>query len=517
MRLAALLLAISACATRIAPSAHATPADDVAALTRTGDLKTAFARAQKWTESEPDSVPALTTWGQLALRCGAYDTARDCFESALFLEPTPATAIGLADALRELGNGDAARQAYRHALELDASALEAQVGIVRSFLDDPQRRMEARLSLDVLASIASDDAGVNLARAELDVAEGDPAGAIKRLRTVVEAAADYTPALFLLGKLLYRYGDPTGGRSHWARFVALEPEAPDAWLLRHGLCPFTERALAVRGSYLSLSPDGKLVAYVGVGEIAREQVFVAGIDGTPGTAVVLQVEGYPSGISWSPDSTRLACRSYRKIEHDGKTEWEYSLWTAGVDGSERRRIYAGQSIGVPAWLPDGKQLCVDGYVARRGRALYSVEDREGAELKDFMPQAKGTSLQSVSCWAGGAKIATTRVAYVPQAIWQIASHASPSDAQGTVVAESDAPLYYPQFTHDGASLVYIARTPQSLHEVRATAADGSRSWPVRLLRTPTYGAPVSLGPGDRSLLVQTTAGPLLVSLTGLGD
>jgi TolB protein len=125
--------------------------------------------------------------------------------------------------------------------------------------------------------------------------------------------------------------------------------------------------------YVSMSPDGRRVAYaVNTGE-KKSDIFVAALDGSE--PVGLTQGGYNHTPAWSPDGRRVAFISDR----DGGPP---QIYVMNADGSKQTRLTKDDTRDYnPAWSPDGKRIT---YYAERGDRKDQVwvmnADGTGAKL-----------------------------------------------------------------------------------------------------------------------------------------
>ncbi|NSW55876.1 MAG: PD40 domain-containing protein [Armatimonadetes bacterium] len=488
---------------------------EVSRLEDAGEIESAFQAARKWMENEPDNRHALQACGRLAMRCGAFSTAADCYEALLFLQPDPDVSVRLASALHEIGRADEALSIYQDALAMDRANVAAHVGIGRILLDDPERRFEARLSVDFALAAAPEMADALTARAEVDLAEYDTSGALQRLLDVIARHPDAARARLLAGKILAQRGQTAQAREHWLAFTRLEPCRPETWVLRNNLYPLYESSLEIRGNYFLFSPDGTQIAYTGAGATANRQLLVCSAAAPQDARPLLTVDGYPSGIGWSPDGTRLALRSYHEVEKDGKKTWEYELRTVNADGTDVRLVHSGQSVGIPCWHPDGKRLCFDGYVPRRGRGILIAQDAVNAPQEVLVSPPPGYSFQHITWSPTGTGFVTLSVTYTPERLWRLSFHPADKPDKTNVLVEDPEIIYYPSFMPDGKSILFLMRNARKTYDVYATPVDGSLPRPACAFKGTYYASPPSAGPDARRILVYSAAGATLVTVSGL--
>lgn len=515
---AAILLLSFVLSSLVLPSVSFAQDDHAAEVSRledAGELEAAFQTARKWMEDEPDNRQALHACGRLATRCGAFSAAADCFEALLFLEPGPDVSVRLASALHEIGRVDEALSVYQDALAMDRANVAAHVGIGRILLDDPERRFEARLSVDFALAAAPEMADALTARAEVDLAEYDTSGALQRLLDVIASHPDAARARLLAGKILAQRGQSAQAREHWLAFTRLEPCRPETWVLRNSLYPLYESALEIRGSYFLFSPDGTRIAYIGAGATANRQLLVCSATAPQDARPLLTVDGYPSGIGWSPDGKRLALRSYHQVERDGRKSWEYELRTVNADGTDVRLVHSGQYVGIPCWHPDGKRLCFDGYLPRKGRGILIAEDAVNAPQEVLVSPPSGHSFQHIAWSPTGGGFVTLSVTYTPERLWRLSFHPADKPDKARVLVEDPGIIYYPSFMPDGQSILFLMPNARKTYDVYATPVDGSLPRPACAFKGTYYASPPSARPDARRILVYSASGATLVTVSGL--
>lgn len=107
--------------------------------------------------------------------------------------------------------------------------------------------------------------------------------------------------------------------------------------------------------YVSMSPDGKRVAYAARTGEKKSDIFVAALDGSGPARLTEGGTGHTP--AWSPDGKKIAFIS----ERDGGPP---QIYVMNADGSNQTRLTKSDTRDYnPAWSPDGKRIT---YYAERG-------------------------------------------------------------------------------------------------------------------------------------------------------
>jgi Tol biopolymer transport system component len=94
------------------------------------------------------------------------------------------------------------------------------------------------------------------------------------------------------------------------------------------------------------SPDAShLLFYRDCEQGGRPGIYLVDVDGTGATSI-LQWKNGISGLSWSPDGTRIVFSGFLRDSH--------GIYVATADGSEIRRLT--NAGGDPIWSPDGGHI-----------------------------------------------------------------------------------------------------------------------------------------------------------------
>ncbi len=156
----------------------------------------------------------------------------------------------------------------------------------------------------------------------------------------------------------------------------------------------TEKVLpGAAGFNLHWSPDGKQIAYIGMGDSVINSVFVVNADGTQARQV--SNWSYEAVIGWSPDSTQL----YFVAAFTGGAAWKvYSFDLASSTAQERFTIENGTPKFLNAKLsPDGEWIA---YRGRDNSSLYLVHP-DGSDMHLVLDNVGAVGVEwSRSGWLG---------------------------------------------------------------------------------------------------------------------
>ncbi len=191
------------------------------------------------------------------------------------------------------------------------------------------------------------------------------------------------------------------------------------WLLAPGRGRHEE---LVAGTGARWSPDGSLIAYIGVNQEDEErgaEIFVRRMDDSATTTQVTHGADHPGNIAWSPDGRFIAFRArvprederkailpvpgrpadakwtpepdvinrtHYRVDRVGRITWYTHLFIVPIDGGTPRDLTPGpydvgaRAVGAididstPEWTPDGRFILFDG----------QVPEPEGAEPDPFI-------------------------------------------------------------------------------------------------------------------------------------
>ena len=156
----------------------------------------------------------------------------------------------------------------------------------------------------------------------------------------------------------------------------------------------TEEVLPGAGGFnLHWSPDGKQIAYVGMGDGVINSVFVINTDGTPARQV--STWSYEAVIGWSPDGAQL----YFVAPFTGGAAWKVYTYDLGSGTTQERfTIENGTAKFLnPKLSPDGNWIA---YRGRDNSSLYLVRT-DGSDMYLVLDNAGAVGIEwSRSGWLG---------------------------------------------------------------------------------------------------------------------
>ena len=177
-----------------------------ASLYELGDQSSAIDALRRATQLQNDDPRAWRTLALLSKDQGEHEEAWICYQRSLLLDPAqPQVRFELAETLVALGRYEEAEaqleacrggvpEADRIALLCHCARIRGSLQAYRSLLDESLQRHP-------------DHPGLLAFRAQLDLAEGDPARAVERLSRVISTNPYHAQAIYQRGIALRRLGD----------------------------------------------------------------------------------------------------------------------------------------------------------------------------------------------------------------------------------------------------------------------------------------------------------------------
>ena len=128
------------------------------------------------------------------------------------------------------------------------------------------------------------------------------------------------------------------GSGSWRLLETARPSSPAAVQYELGWRP-------------AWSPDGRTIAFVGMGDDGNVDVYVVGADGL-GQQRLTRHPGVDGNPAWSPDGRKIAFTRRAREWGAGKTH----IYVMNADGSGQRRLTHGHVHFSVAWSPDGRKM-----------------------------------------------------------------------------------------------------------------------------------------------------------------
>lgn len=150
------------------------------------------------------------------------------------------------------------------------------------------------------------------------------------------------------------------------------------------------------------SPNGSLLAYVGIGDEGSRQIFIAGINGS-GIRQMTRGDSDVSSPAWSPDGTRIAYEGH-------SSEGVRNLFVLDVATGESTPIAAAGRVAPfaqPQFTPDGSALLYSDRLALRtvpldgGKSTVLLGPRQGLEVGNGALSPDGTLVTMMGNEVGG--------------------------------------------------------------------------------------------------------------------
>ncbi len=517
--LCAVALALTLYAATGAASAAGDPAKEIAALLQAGKIREAADRAHLWAEADPGNLEALQQCAALSRRVGSYHVAEDALRSLLFFMPNdPEALIKLGEVLIDRGRYAEAREHFEDAIRMDDSLVGAYVGLARLARFESTDEGEILSAAQVAVSVGPQDPSALTSMGAALNACGRFEEAARYLEQVIAGDESYAPALFELGLSRAFLGAREEARAQWRRYVALEPETAQAWLLRNNLVVTEVKPLMDRAWYATYSPDGSRIAYRGRGA-GGWGVYVAPADDLTQESRIWSTESNLQALSWSPDGSSLLTRVYEKteVEQKGKKtqQWVYRILTIPADGKgETKEITQGRWLGEPTWIPATGHIAVRSYIPKHGYAILDIDPDTGDSKQ--LPGVDARLPYYTPRWSpdGSKWFATRRSAQHPDGSYSYQLLVAPAAnlAKAQVIFETPDSVRTPSLSQNGAFVLFTITGGQGSghYPIWAMPADGSREPCPVYHAAGSYTAP-SLSPDGKYML--SSNGQMLVRLT----
>jgi tetratricopeptide (TPR) repeat protein len=501
------------------------PAGQIAALLEAGEIRAAADRAHAWAEAQPGDLEALRQCAALSRRIGSYRIAEDALRSLAFLTPNDPWALaGLGQVLIDRGCYEEAREKFHSLIRLDNSSVGGYVGLARLALYHGTDAGEMMSAAQVALSVGPRDPWALTAMGAALNACGRAQEAREYLAQAVSLAPEHGAALFALGLGHAQLGERDQALAQWRRYLEMEPETAQAWLLRKNLVVTRVEPLLDRASYACYSPDGSLIAYRGRGG-AGWGIYVAPADHVTRERRIWTTDMSVYSLSWSPDGAYLMTRLYVKTEVEvrGKKEeqWVYRIVVIPTDGKgEARRIMENRWAGEAAWIPGSNHIGVRSFVERQGWAVLDIDPETGDSKQ--LPGLGARALYYSLAWSpDGSKWAAVRRSDVhPDGSYSYQLVVAPAADLGNarVILETPEYIRAPTFSTDGSVILLPipAGDAATRYQLWGMPSDGSRE-PCLIYHGATYGSAPSLSPDGKYLLSYQDQGAVRLTLDGVSQ
>ena len=163
----------------------------------------------------------------------------------------------------------------------------------------------------------------------------------------------------------------------------------------------------------AVSPDGKLIAYVGSTEVNRGQkaggtlgLFVMNADGSASKRIAENAETgeYVLAPSWSPDGKQIAfCTFVFGFRGNGTVfASEPQLHVVNADGTGRKRLGGANGFN-PVWAPDGKRLLFTRSGGENGETSLCAVDSDGGNLRPLVTRRDRDADMIFGAWSPDGK------------------------------------------------------------------------------------------------------------------
>ncbi len=136
---------------------------------------------------------------------------------------------------------------------------------------------------------------------------------------------------------------------------------------------------------VSFSPDGKQFAFVrGVPDPGQVEIHIANIDGGDDRKVasIPSLVLFMRGAAWSPDGKTLAVAVLKGSTQSKDIRWGLEAVNV-TDGKVAELLSGPETLGMPAWLPDGKNLLVSREIIEEARSQLVLVSFPGGERRRF--------------------------------------------------------------------------------------------------------------------------------------
>jgi TolB protein len=143
----------------------------------------------------------------------------------------------------------------------------------------------------------------------------------------------------------------TDGDGSRLELYVINADGSGSWSLETARLSSPAAAPYELGEDPAWSPDGRKIAFLGVGDDGNTDVYVVRADGL-GQQRLTRHPGVDGNPAWSPDGRKIAFTRRAREWGAGKTY----IYVMNADGSGQRRLSHGHVHFSVAWSPDGRKM-----------------------------------------------------------------------------------------------------------------------------------------------------------------
>lgn len=211
------------------------------------------------------------------------------------------------------------------------------------------------------------------------------------------------------------------------------------------------REVAIDGSPVALSPDGRWIAGIGPEGV---DICAWNVETGESTCADTGVRPFPFSIAWAPDSSALVFVDGDPVLHEPNGVWIFTVGTGEVTSLADAALMHQQ----PVWTADGETVIFLGADVDPERASVYTVDRDGGQVERLPVPAVG--IQAVIPIRDG-RLAIATGADSSLQMWEIGLDGTGLE-RTTLPIElgQDMPVQYADRSHDGRYLALASPEDQ---------------------------------------------------------